>query len=414
MSHANADASSVQADKPLIQSVWRNRSFLILFLAGAVISFGSKVYELALPLIIYEVTQSSVYMASMRAIEFVPNLLLAMFIGVLVDRFHKKKWIQTMVAMQALILLVLYALVETGVVHLYHFYLGGFLLMTFNYGFGNARMSIVKQAVPQTLLTSANAKFSFISTFIEIMGPAISGFILLFSSLHDGLILTAIALILALITLSFLDGKPLEPKPAEDSFWNSFIDGWRELLRNRPLWLITLLVIFLNATAGMFDAMVIFYAKDHLHLDNAQLGLVLSAAGLGGLVGSMLVEACRRRIPTGKLLGLTIFLLALAYLLMYFADHVWLMCASLFVSGLVGTIQNICIWTFRQETTPTPLIGRITGITGSIFKLGMVFTIFGSGWISEWFGASYVFLAAAVGNLLIFLVYRRMSLWRLK
>jgi predicted MFS family arabinose efflux permease len=135
---------------------------------------------------------------------------------------------------------------------------------------------------------------------------------------------------------------------------------------------------------------------------------------MGGLVGSSLVSYCRKHFPTGRLLGTTIFLLAAAYLIMYFADNVWVMCLSLFLSGMIGTIESICIWTFRQETTPAHLIGRISGITGSIFKLGMVFTIFGSGWVSELLGTAYVFLAAAVANLLIFLVYRRLSLWDLK
>lgn len=98
---------------------------------------------------------------------------------------------------------------------------------------------------------------------------------------------------------------------------------------------------------------------------------------------------------------------------MAIADSIWLMCLSLFFSGMVGTIESICIWTFRQETTPAHMIGRISEITGSIFKLGMVFTIFGSGWMTEWLGSWTVFLAAAIGNLLIFLVYRRLSLWNL-
>jgi MFS family permease len=395
-------------------SVWRNRSFVVIFFSTALLAFGSKVYELALPLIIYEMTQSSVYMATMRSIEFLPNLLLAMFIGVLVDRFNKKKWTQLMVVGQGVLLLALFLLVEYGVADLIHFYVAGFLLMTFNYGFGNARVSIVKHVIPKPLLTSANAKFSFVHTLIEIMGPAISGFILLFASLHDGLLLTACACFMALLSISFLERDDLQPVARQGAFWQEFKAGWKELFANRPLWLITLLVIFLNATSGMYDAMVIFFAKDHLHLDNSQLGLVLSVAGLGGLVGSSLVSYCRKRFPTGRLLGTTIFLLGVAYLIMYLANNVWVMCLSLFLSGMIGTIESICIWTFRQETTPTQLIGRISGITGSIFKLGMVFTIYGSGWVSAFLGTSYVFLAAAVANLLIFLVYRRLSLWHLR
>lgn len=184
-------------------------------------------------------------------------------------------------------------------------------------------------------------------------------------------------------------------------------------MSNRPLWLITILVIFLNATSGVYDAMIVYFAKDTLRLSNSELGLVLSVAGVGGLLGSTLVSRLRRRFPTGRLLGATLPLLGGSYLLMAAGQNTWMLCLSLFLSGMLGTIETICIWTFRQETTPAHMIGRISGITGSIFKLGMVFSIYGSGWLTVWQGPWAAFLAAGIGNLLIFLVYRRLSLWHL-
>ena len=43
-------------------SIWKNRNFVILIFTGFLLSFGGRVYELALPLIIYELTESSVAM----------------------------------------------------------------------------------------------------------------------------------------------------------------------------------------------------------------------------------------------------------------------------------------------------------------------------------------------------------------
>ena len=41
------------------ESIWQHRNFVVLIFTGFLLSFGSRVYELALPLIIYELTQSS-------------------------------------------------------------------------------------------------------------------------------------------------------------------------------------------------------------------------------------------------------------------------------------------------------------------------------------------------------------------
>jgi hypothetical protein len=45
-----------------------------------------------MPLILYELTQSAAAMTAMRAVELLPNLLLAMFIGVWVDRIDRGLW----------------------------------------------------------------------------------------------------------------------------------------------------------------------------------------------------------------------------------------------------------------------------------------------------------------------------------
>ncbi|WP_260507672.1 MFS transporter [Brevibacillus agri] len=397
---------------PQSASLWRNRPFLVLFCTSTLLACGSKVYELALPLILYDITQSPVAMTTMKSIEFLPNLLLAMFIGVWVDRFSKKRWSQWMVFGQMVLLFLLYGLSAAGQAQIMHYYVAGFLLMALHYGFQNARVSMLKQVVPTPLLTSANARFSFMTTFIEIMGPALTGFILLLASLHAGLLITGFAYLLAFVAISFLEKTDTPPAP-KTGFWQELKAGWIELLRNQALWRISLLVIFLNATSGMYDAMIIFFAKDQLRLDTSTLGLVLSAAGLGGLVGSSAVASLRRRFPIGQLMGTTILLLGFSYLLMVFASSTWLLCLSLFLTGLVSTVENVCIWTFRQETTPAHLIGRISGITGSIFKLGIVFSIYGSGFMTVSFGPWAVFLAAAVGNGLIFLLYRKLALWRL-
>jgi hypothetical protein len=113
------------------------------------------------------------------------------------------------------------------------------------------------------------------------------------------------------------------------------------------------------------------------------------------------------------LLGLTIGMPIVAAIALFFAKNAVWMAVSLFISGMFGLIQSVCIWTFRQESTPAHLIGRVSGITGSMFKLGMPFAIFGSGFVAESLSPSVVFLCAAVLYAGILAVYRFLPLRRL-
>ncbi|WP_442598362.1 MFS transporter [Neobacillus sp. D3-1R] len=391
-------------------SVWKNANFVILLVSGAVFSIGSKIYELTLPLILYQYTSSAVVMSTMRGIEFLPNLLLAMFIGVLVDRAHKKRWSLWAIFFQVIILFSLFFAIEWGVSSNLLFYVCGFLLMMFSYAYFNARASIVKLSLPNEMLTSANASFNFISTLIGIMGPTITGIILMFSSLHLGLLITAVAFVFVYFVLLMLKTDESVSRSVKEGFWKELKEGWVELYHNKTLWLITITVIFLNSTAGMVDTTVIFYAKDVLKLTDAKLGMLLSFAGVGGLIGSLIVGKVRERWSTGPIIVVTTLLIGLSYTLLV-SNIFWVVGIGLLLNGLFTTISSVCIWTYRQESTPQQLIGRISGITGSIFKLGMPFAIFAAGWLSELTHPEYVFLIALVGNIMIFLFCRFSLLW---
>ncbi|MGF7396841.1 MFS transporter [Thermoanaerobacterium thermosaccharolyticum] len=395
--------------------LWRQKNFLILLLGDLLISFGSKVYELVLPLLIYELTKSSIVMGTMKAVEFLPNLLLAVFIGVLVDRTDRKRFLIYALFIQIILLSTLYISIKSGHKYILLFYIIGFFFMALFYCYDNAMTSIVKDVIPYNLLTSANSKFSFISTFIGIIGPAISGFILALSNLEDGLLITMLALLGGFIVFSFLKSQKnqIEAKKENQSILEDIKEGWIELRRNHSLWLITLIVVFTNATSGLFDSMVIFFAEDSFHLSSFQLGLVFSIAGLGGLIGSLSTDYISKKLKFGKLIGITIFSIGFSYIIMYFASNIFFIALSLFLEGIFNSIFAICVYTYRQETTPSHLIGRISGITGAMFMIGVPLSMFGSGWIASIINTKYLFLGAAILNLLIFIVYRKLSLWNL-
>lgn len=398
---------------PSAPSVWRNPVFLILLGTGAIMAFGNKIYELALPLILYDMTRSSVIMATMRGIEFLPNLLLAMFIGVLVDRVNKKRWSLSAIFLQAIVLGILYGVIEFGHPEPYAFYIAGFLLMGLGYAYNNARVAMVKHSLPEELLTSANASYTFVTTLVGILGPGISGLILMLPNLHFALLITSISFALAYATLLFIPNNESRTSGAQgQGFRTELRAGWAELLRNRPLLWMSVIVIFLNSASGMIDTTIIFYSKDVLKLNNLELGIVLSAAGVGGLAGSLLIGRLRRYFSVGRLISLSALMTALVQLLFYIADKAYVLALGLLLFGLFETISSVSIWTFRQETTPYSLIGRISGITGSVFKLGMPFAIAFSGWVTEHEGAQLVFLTGCFLNMAVFAACLTGPLWK--
>lgn len=386
-------------------SIWKNRNFVILIVTGFLLSFGGRVYELALPLIIYELTQSSVAMGSMRALQFLPILLFGLFIGVFVDRADKKRWMLWAVALQMLLLFALFGYSQLQTPSHQVFYGAGFCLMMLSYGYINARISSVKWALPTPMMTSANAKFTFIQTLMQVMGPAISGAILFLSSLYYGLLITAFLYLCALLVLPRLELNESPRAVQTHRFWQELRDGWQALRQNRPLWALTWFVSFFNATAISFELMVIFFVKDELQWSTAQVGIVLSCAGIGGLMGSVFAERMRAALGLGTCLALSLVVLALTYSLMGLSSASWAVGLAMFSCGFMTTLQNICIWAYRHETTAAPLMGRVSGMTGSIFKIGVPLALFGSGVLADVAGARAVFVVCGVVQVGVFIAF---------
>ncbi|MCY9666502.1 MFS transporter [Paenibacillus alginolyticus] len=393
--------------------VWKNRSFTFLLSSVFLLTIGNKIYEIVLPLMMYEITRSFVSATSMRTAELLPNFCLAIFIGVIVDRVNKKNWAMLMVGCQAVLLFILTYLFKAQIHVMYLYYVIGFLLMSFNYGFFNSQVSLTKLSVPSSQLTSANAKFSFIDTFVSIMGPAITSIILLLADMSDGIMITAFCYLICLFLLKRLGSSETNPPQSKLNFRIDIKEAWSYFRSNNILWGITISVIFLNCTMTVINTTVIFFAKDILKLPSFVLAGVFSASGIGGLLGSLIINKLRSRYGLGRLNGVSVLLSGISYMILFFISNTVSLLISMFLMGFATALHSISVYTFRQEQSPSHIIGRIAGITGMLFRIGMPIAMYLSGWIIVWWGTSSIFITASIWNLLIFIILLKTHIWKL-
>jgi Na+/melibiose symporter-like transporter len=412
------DVSEIQpySSQKQVSAVWKLEPLMLLVLGSFLLHVGNKIYEIVLPLMMYDMTHSSVAMASMRTAELLPNLLFGVIIGVIVDRVNTKRWVLWMVSLQAIILIILAALFKTGNGSLWPYYLGGFLLMTFGYGYFNAQISLTKQTARPDQLTSANAKFSFAETLVSVLGPVLSACILMFGDKSDGLVITALLfgfsfIIFSRVAVPGTDRQFSHPQ-SKGSLWRDLKEGWEVFRSNPILRTVTMFVLFLNCTTVVFQTTIIYYAKDVLNISSYMLAVFFSISGVGGLLGSFWVQKIRKRLGLGKTIGLTAMVNASVYLGVYLLPTTPVIAAALFVFGFSISVFSVCVYTLRHEQTPTAQMGRISGITGTFFRIGMPVTMYASGWMMLWWSPTVIFAALAFWNVAVFLFYVRSRLWR--
>ncbi len=387
------------------KSLWGHSQFRRIFVSTASFTLGTQIYQLGMPLILYELTQSAAAMTAMRAVELLPNLLLAMFIGVWVDRIDRGRWARLAITGMVVLMGSQAYMLQQGAAALPFFFVTAFLLMTLNYLYAICRMGMLKEILPADLLLPATAQLTVVGQVFAVLGPALAGGLMAWK-LELGLWLPMVAMLLAAWLLRDLR---LEKRRQDDgNFWADWREGWRVLVDNRPLWHMAWLVVLINGSQGVVDVIFLFRARDQLQLGLGELGLLYGLAGIGGVVGGLVCSRLRKRWGLGRLMAMELLLEAVCILLMAWSDSLPVLLLALVGSSFGSVVGSVCIWGYRQESTDSRFIGRISGLTGSIFKLLMPVTLVLSGALSASWPLAWL-LSACAGAHLVTVVGTRLS-----
>lgn len=386
-------------------SLWRNNNFLFIWFGSTVSSFGYQMYIIAIPLLIYQLSESALAMSTMRAIEFFPNIFIGMIAGVLVDRYNRKKMMQWTSFIQVSSMSVILLLVMSDEISLWHLYLLGFILTSAGYTFGNAHHSVLPQIVTKEQLTSANAKLSFVGTFINMVGPGLAGALIYALSFSSALSVYTICLFISFICVCLFK-LPNTTKPKEKTdqkFWKEMKEGIEELFQNKILLTPTITVIFVNFASSLVIGVLVFYVTDQLGSTPDQVGLMYSISAVGGLIGASLVSQIRKRIGRGNIYVHCLIFDVIGMALLIIAPNWWTIGMALAIRTFSTTISNVVYFTIRQEFTPNHLLGRVAGTSSMLMKLSLPLGLFIAGIWAEYLPIPILFGISAMIILCLFI-----------
>jgi MFS family permease len=374
-----------------------NPTFGRILLATALCSACGEILHLALPLAAYDLSRSEMDLAALRGVTFLPNLLLGVFIGVINDQLLKRRAFTAYVFAQLAILCVLAGLAVVDAISLPALLIGAFGIAGVRYAFGNARIGLVKLAVPGHRLVDANSATTGVDSVIAVAGPAAAGLMLAGIGFGGTLGVCMLAMAVALAVSLTIDVD--EPRPPRRSLWKALVEGVQAFRANRVLVAMSIAVLVVNGAEGIYATMLIASLKGVHGGGDLMVGLVLSASGVGALLAAVGTPRIRARLGTPLTFAGPIAATALVYVAAAFAPDVWTLAGLAFAEGFFSTVFVIGLWTFRQETTSAETMGRVAGITGSIFKIGMPPLILLGGFLAESGDISAAFLLAAGLNL---------------
>ena len=311
----------------------------------------------------YELTESPLMVAMVPATMMMPMLLLSLFGGVLADRLDRK--MITLAADGTLLasFLALFAISAAGIIAPWHIIaLSVINGITFSLAV-SARQSLVSGLVHREQMRTAVGLSATTYNSAQIVGPAIAGIMLSIIGTTWTLGVSAILVIPALVLYSSL--KPIHHTSVNDasgSITDNIKAGLSYVFEHSTLRFLMLGAIVMILTVGPFQSLMPVFAEEVLNVGAGGLGVLMLAAGVGSLAGSLTVVAIGEKVSHQKL-ELAFGLLA-SVTLIGFALSSWypLSISLVTITAFAATSYMVVNMTVVQVYCPDYIRGRVVSI----------------------------------------------------
>lgn len=386
------------------RSALRSRSFA-LFAAGNLVSqTGEWMTWVALNWVVFETTESALYLAVINACRLVPAFVLSVPAGILADRFDRRWsliplytgvvvstfWVGFLLSSPFWILALVVALRSA--------------LMAMVVPFRNA---IIPNLVSEHQVASAVAVDTSVRNLARILGPALAGVLLVATQAAAVFWISASSIAVVLLSLYFLRPNSERERVSGDIKRN-FRGDFREAstyVRDSPVVMsVLILTVAPMIFAFPYTAMMPLFADELLNVGPDALGLLLSVAAVGALAGSAWLSFGGEVRGEGRWLVISILAFGLSLLMFMFSRTVFVAAVMLFLVGLSSSVYRTMSRLILQTQVPDHLRGRILSIAlmdrgfvplGAIL-IGAVAELAGTLWAGIFMGGGCLVVTLAV------------------
>jgi len=360
--------------------------------------------------LVYRLTKSVALLGIFGFASQVPMLLLAWMGGYMGDRYNRHRGVIVTQTCSMILAFVLAGLTLTQVVDKWPMLI---IYIAFLVGVVNAFDVPIRQAffvhmVGKEDLPNAIALNSSIFNGARVVGPAIAGFAIMLIGEGWCFFLNGLSFIAVLVALLMMRISAAEIKHDGESPVRSFVQGFRFAMADQPIRSALLLLCVLSMFGLQYSVFLPIYAHDILHGGSKALGLLMSAAGVGAVLGALQFAARTEYQGLAKWIAATSTTCAIGLLVFSQARVFWLCAAVLFGVGFAATSQMAATNTIIQERVPEQMRSRLMAVYATMFMGVMPIGALLAGGVAKQVGAPRTLLMFGVLMLAGCLVF----IWR--
>lgn len=381
------------------------RDFWLLFGAEGASTLGTSIGFLALQLLLIDGMHATAdEVGLVRAAQWAPYLVIGLLAGVWVDRVRRKPVLVGADLAQAALVVTIAAAALAGRLSVW-----GLAGLVFGMGAVScvqiaAHQSFIPRVVSEGQLPDAFARLGQLGGATQSAGPLVAGTLVKWLSAPVALLLDAASYLISAAALSRVRVEEPVDGAAGESVWAELREGARwvythPVLRSYAWWLHGMFFFM-----AMVQAMVVYLATVELGLGAVAVGLVLAAAGVGGVVAGHFAADLGRRYGVGlscRVAELTTP--AWGLLIAVAPPGGWGFACLLLAHLLVGVtvVSATMSMSYRNEVTPDHLRARMNGTIRTFNWGGLALASLLSGWLAARFGVHTPLWIGAAGLVVV-------------
>lgn len=327
-------------------------------------SLGDFIYLVAINVLVFKLTGSAAAVAGLWIIGPIASVCTKFWSGSIIDRLNLRRiMIGTDIIRALLVATIPFA------DSIWFIYACLFLLSFSKAFFEPAAITYITYVVPGSERKRFNSFRSLITSSAFLIGPAISGVLLLMTSVNMAIWINAISFIVSAIMLYVLPNVTTVVDQKESKFSFTMLrSDWKEVFRFSQRYRYVVKVYFLAqlfmiVALGM-DAQEVVFTQKVLHLSETDYGLLISITGVGSILGAAAVSLLADKLSIKALMSIGYLMVSAGYLAYAFSFSFWSVAAGFMVLGFFNSFSGTGFMTFYQNNVPVQMMGRISSIYG--------------------------------------------------
>lgn len=341
--------------------------FSRLWIALGASAVGGQISELAVPLLAVVVLHATAGEAGLLgAARWVPFLVLALPLGVLVDRRRRRPVLVTADLARALLTVAVVVLAATGMLTLPLLIAAVAALGACTVAFEVGYQSFLPTVAGREQLEQANSRLQATSSVAEVGGPGLAGLLVQVLTAPWALLAHALTYVVSAVALARIRRPETPPAPTGSSALRDLRDGLEHVRRDRYLVSLVGFAGIYNLFAQWILVLFTVHAVRSLSLSAGQLGLVFSLGAVGAVVGASAAPRTVRQFGPGPVLVACAAVECVALAALPLVAPGWstpltitVLVSAFALNGAGTALSSVVALTLRQLRTPDHLLGRV-------------------------------------------------------